>query len=525
MNQFLYIIFFLFCISNLKAQEHCMSNPSFRQTELFPGPSCELVYSDYLIIYADSIEFEGVKYKIKESTSFPFENKDDLLRSFSCYYSFLSASENILGELIKYELDEFIPRIGESFQFIYFNDCGREEQYIYVEDGLYFLRNDPLLVENEVHILSKSDQEEEIFEFVFDVDPNASVVYLEEPVFEYVTEQMLAKDGYTILEEVGVAYETNYHNIFNEYSSCPNAIIDTVYEQVLVKEGRKKFEITPAVLEVVTELVASQNEHIGESFYERIPQDSLTIPLQSPFYTVENFNISMGCNEFDFFDCINFEFVLNEGKDSVIYNVYEQCAPGFTSAGKYCYSNGGTVPAVYVKRDYEKLLADAFAVEKEVPAEYMTISLLRVTNKDELEESCIEVVHDSIGYQKLVGQASLSQTLIPTTYTTRVYKYFQQGGVIEVTEGNEEQLVQITTKKAETTGFVDSSSRIVQGVNPCYVSAVKKRLIEEGYLEVVDAEDINMFQLSVLTYQIDNDLPLGVIDAYFIDHLNVKFGF
>ena len=526
MKPLAYIVFILFCVSSSFAQEHCVSNPTFRPTELFPGPTCNLVYNDYLVIYTDSIEFDMLKYKISGATVFPFESKDDLLRTFSCNYSFLSASENISGALIKYTIEEEIPRVGDEIQFIYFNDCGEEEQYIYVEDGLYFLRNRPYYLSENVKLLSESSIQNDTFGYSHSIDPNASVVYLEEPLFEYVTEQVLVKAAYTEFEVVAPEYTEAYLYTINEWSDCPDALFDTITQQVLVKEGHLHFDITPAQISVVKELVLIQNDYEGENIYERERIDSINIQMRSPFVEIGNYAVNPGCIESDFYNCIDFDFILNEGRDTTLYNVYEKCADGFKSAGKYCYSNEGNVPRVLEERSYSKLIQDATAVEVQLPNEYMTITSIRILNEDELESSCINAVYDTIPYQKLLTDASLTESMVPAEYGTRVFKNFQDGGIVDViNEGDQEQFIKIPTAKGGTMEIIDFESHLIQHYNPCYLPAIRNRMVELGYLEEAEKDNKLAFQESILNYQIAHGLPLGVLDNYIIDHLDVKFGY
>lgn len=519
------IIISIFWITTIFAQEHCVSKPFHIETELFPGVTGELTGHDYFVIYSDSIEFDGLKYKINESSTTPFESKDDLLRVFSCYYDFLNESENISGEYISFQMETEIPRVGEIFQFIHFIDCGDNKQYVYVADGLYKFTNNPFFVDDDVIKLRQTNEAEVIVKYTYNTDTNGLVYFIEEPEFEIVSEQVLVKESYAILEELPNEFEEAHILLYNEISNCENAVFDTIYEEVLVKEGGLSFDIQPAIFGTYIELRAIRSSYEGEGFYERAFQDSLVIQLKSPYVDLIGFEVNSGCNEFDFYDCIKFDFENIPRKDTTVYHVYEKCADGFESAGKYCYSNSGIVPWVFEPREYEKLVLPASTTTIIQPNEYMFISSIRVANKDELDSNCVESVVDSISYQKLVKPATIEETIVPAVYGTVTYKKYQDGGIIEIESGEEDSYSQISTIQSSSYELKESVSAVLLEDKSCYIEAIKLRLIEVEYLNEDDFENLKAFQLAVLNYQIDNDFPLGVIDSYLVNSLNVNFGF
>ncbi len=519
------LIISLFWFTNISAQEHCLSNPLHISTELFPNHFGELNAQDYLIIYSDSLEFDGLKYKIQDFTSSPFENKDDLLRIFACKYDFFNASENISGELIDYQIEENIPRIGHDFQFVQFNDCGQIEYYIYVDDGLYRFLNIPNFIEANVSNLEISNEEEIMVEYAHNPDTSAVVYFIEEPEFETVTEQVLVKEAYNVLEVLPNEHIEVLALFYNENSTCENAVFDTIYEQVLMREGGVSFEIVPAQFEVLSELVLAQNEYNGHGFYERPRQDSFVISLRSSYVELNGYNVDAGCDKFDFFECINFDFQLIPSMDSVVYDVFEKCADGFISAGKYCYSNSGVVPWIFEEREYERLAVPATAIQTAIPDEYKTIALIRIANKNELESDCIEIKYDSIPYHKILTPASITSTLIPAVYGTRQYKLYQNGGVIGVESGEEDTYFEVSTIHGGSVELKEFTSNIIFNDSACNFDAIKLRLIEVGYLDESDFDNLQAVHLAALTFQIDNDLPLGVFNDVFMNILDVKFGF
>jgi len=495
------------------------------KTEFFPTNSGDLNYQDYLIFYSDSIEFDGIKYKIKEYEVSPFESKDDLLRYFACHHDFPNSSENISGGFISYAMDEEIPRIGDDIQFIYFNDCGQVEHYVYVDDGLYRFFNNPIFTEENVVHLVLTEEEEEIVKFAHNADTNALVYFVEEPEFEIITEQVLVKDTYTILEEKPNEYVQEFATIYSELSNCENAIFDTIYEQILVKEGGIRFDIFPAVLETVTEQSLVQNKYEGEGFYERIPQDSMVISQRSSHIKMNGFDIAAGCSRFDFYGCVNFDFETVPSKDTIVYSVFEKCADGFTSAGKYCYSNSGEVPWVFEYREYEKLVIPTTATQVELPNEYGTVASVRIVNKHELDSECIEVRYDSIPYQKLIMPATTIATTVPSEYGTRIFKNYENGGIIAVEGGEEDTYFEIATLRGGSIELQESSGDVLTADGACNFEAIKQRLVEVGYLNENEFENLRAVHLAALNYQLDNDLPIGVFNEEFIELLEVKFGF
>lgn len=517
------LLFFL--VSKGYGQDHCVYRPYIVSSLLAPGESGELVVDDYLKIYTDSIEFDGLKYPIQDLEKSPFTSKDDLLRYFSCNYDFFNASENIYGTLNEYSFNVEIPRIGSTFQFIQFWDAMGSNEYIYTKDGLYRFGNIPLFIGSTVNRLVKSSIESEFLNYAFSVDTSAVVYYVEEPEFELVTEQFLLKEASSSLEVIPAVYQDEYIEYYHEISNCAAAVYDTLYEQVLVKEGTYQFEIIPAVFETVTEYRAVQNEFEGHFFYERMMLDSISIPVEKETIEVAKVNINPGCSEFSFFDCAEIVLDTIPGKDTTLYNVFEICEEGYQSAGKYCYHNTGTVPYKWELRSYEKLREPAHTKLYEIPNEYTTLSYTRIINKDDLDSNCVQTVVDSVLFQKLITPPTTNAIEIPAEYETLQYNYYQDGGVIEVVEGEPDSSFEIEVNHGGVYHFIEDESVTLMEDKACFKDAISSRLVAEGYLNEGEKDKLLAFQEAVIRYQIEHELPLGVIDGDFVNMLDVKFGY
>ena len=132
---------------------------------------------------------------------------------------------------------------------------------------------------------------------------------------------------------------------------------------------------------------------------------------------------------------------------------------------------------------------------------------------------------DSVAYQKLAMPPSVTETVVPAEYGTRTYTYFQDGGEIEVVEGMPSEFIELTVQEVGTYKFIHEDGFVIPEDKACFYEAIRDRLIETEYLDESELESKEAFQLAVVKYQVEHNLPLGVIDQHFIELLDVKFGY
>ena len=527
MNRITVFIICLLSVTEVWCQIHCVSRPWPISTEMFPhNGNSALTFDDYLMIYPDSIEFDNQQYALTSSEESPFENKDDLLRLFSCYYDFFSFSENIQGAIIHYHLEETVPRLGQEFRFIHFIDNGNPRFFIYSQDGLYSFSNHPSLIPvQEAQVLIRTAIETEEVVYATSVDTTAHVTYLETPLFDTISQLYLGRPAYQELEIIPAEFLETYEVFVQEQSDCEAAIYDTTYHQILVKEGGINYVVSPAVFESVSEIIVIQDSYEGEAFYERKFFDSLLVESRSSYYEIADYEITSACDILDFWDCIDIQLEEIPGSDTILYNVYERCQEGYKSAGKYCYVNDGIVPYILEERSYQKLVSPATAVGNVVPSEYVTIYQIAISNKEELDSSCIQFHSDSIQVKILETPAEVIEIEIPAAYDTFNYIKHIGGGKIDVVPGEEDINLTLNKIKGGSMIYDNIESQIMIEDVACHLESIRLQMIELGYLDQQDVESMEAILHAILTIQVENELPLGVIDHRFLDFIEVKFGY
>ena len=103
------------------------------------------------------------------------------------------------------------------------------------------------------------------------------------------------------------------------------------------------------------------------------------------------------CYNLNFIRCANLTEILDSTiAVSEIGLAYLPCPTEYKSAGEYCYNEEIEVPATYKQRDYLKLKTPATSNTIGIDAEFNSVQISKVINKEDLDDSCITVSLDSI---------------------------------------------------------------------------------------------------------------------------------
>lgn len=518
---------FIWTISS--AQEHCVFRPSFVPTELYPtNPNLFEVYS-HLHIDEDSISLNDESAAISNRALFPFSSKDELLRTMACIYHFPTAPENIEGEIIKYTLSTDLEGIGSQLTYIQYNDCGDQRYYVVTDFGLYQFSNRLFWIEEQLVL-------PEYFPLVRDtiryidiehVDTTIEIVVLQEPIIEHITEIVLVKEAYTEIEVQEATFTQQEMYYTQEYSDCQDAQYDTTYLQILVKDAYNTLEVEPAVFETIWEQKQLRNEFDGGTAFERELFGPQLIVTQAERVVINTYEATDICAESYFYPCLLVNIDTIPAQDTITGNSYLPCPDGYTTAGKYCYNNEGVSPAIYETRSYEKLIAPAQIDILDIEAEYQTIEIITIVNKEDLEDNCIELRVDTFMFLVLESPATSVVIQHEAIYGDYIYEEWSGSSEFTVSQDTDEELLtEISIEYGDTylTREIEVDQPLSAYWNVCVTTAIKNALLDKGLISNTSVSNQEYYQ-AIVDYQLQNDLLIGVIDNDLFISLEVELGY
>ena len=527
MRILLFIILF-FTTHLVLAQEHCVHRPWFVPTDLFPTNPEFFNSNAHVHIAGDFFSLDNDSILIVEQEIFLFDSKDDLLRTMACIYDFPGAPENITGSIIKYQLEGSLDGVGDQFTLVIYDDCGDKRFYGVTQFGLYRFSNSVFWLEDDYLLPYQDPISYDTIEYIdaSQIDTTVVILITQVPVIDTLSELVLLKEGYTVIQNNESVFDSVTIYIQQEFSSCSEAIYDTSYEQYLVRDAHIEFEVFPAQFETVTEQVLVRTAYSGGLYFEREIIDSVVITTSYLQTLLSEYNVTNDCSGTYFYPCLDVSLDSIAAVDTVIRDYILPCPSEYITAGNYCYNNIDEHPAEYESRQYEKLSTPAsVGVIEEIPAEYTLIELVTISNKDELDESCIELRQDSLVRYQLITPSFVSFDDIPTEYETRDYYQWVTGAEFTVSHIPDAELFsEIPVRYGNV--YYPIYQEVKQPVdwNTCMDLALRKAMVREGLIVDVEVSNQDFYQ-AVLDYQISQGLTVGIISEEMVELLNVQFGF
>ncbi len=494
--------------------------------EIEGEPTIDLFDASSSLEYVDQtlyINQEVIAVDDVEETN--FDSKAELEQILGCsFFVGKDFNSTINGHIVGFDLDT--DTNGDNLHqldYITFDDYGRDFKFVLVNKTFLFeFVNSVSFVWQPAMYYERSQENATDFEYVDISEIDGDFQITKEAIFETVTEQVLVSDAYSILTIVPSGFEVEYHTYYNETSTCADAIIEEVILDFVIKENHTALEVNDAEFDVVTELRLDVHAYSGPGFYKREVINLDT--LKNVFIVqLEIESLKEDCYNLNFINCSNYI----EIKDSIAETSdlglgYEPCNAPFKSAGEYCYHEDVDVPATYKQRSYTKLIMPASTSSQNVNAEYTTLTVTRVVNKDELEESCIDVSYDSIAYEKLVNPATVEVQEVPAEYATVESKLIKEYPEFVAVESDEEAII-VMTEEVESITKIDNHLKLQTVDLTCIHDAIRSELIALAYAN----SDISIlskeyFQ-AIIDFQQDHDIPIGAIDENLLESLNISF--
>lgn len=483
---------------------------------LFDEKSSITVSPESLIIGSDTIIASSV-----ETVSFANLKELDILTecTFDINTDFHSTAT---GEIIQYSFPANSYGISK-LDHIRLVDFDRTIEFTFInKQYLYEWINKQDYISRSSRFYSVDTNAVSTMRYVAEDNIIGSLTVTSDPVYETVTEQILLTSAYDSIIVTPSMFATEYYHYEIESSTCPEAVIEEVSEVVLVKDEHVVLSVTDAVLTDVNETVYEVVPYDGPRFYER---QFLDLSDLDQVFTknIEITSIETPCEYGDFIRCSEIQLI----QDSITYatdlgSVYPACIEGYRNAGKFCYNFDAESAGTTTTRSYPKLDSPASVSNIIVPAEYKTITYHQVTNKDELDASCIMTTTDSVAYQRLVAPAVSEVIDIPATYGTREWMRVLTPTMFEV-DATPEQVDSIVVNIGDvvTRKFGSSPHAVFQPY--CMHEKINEKLKALSYVTDACAPLSVEYYNGILQFQKANRLWMGVIDQQFLIHINVVY--
>ncbi len=453
-------------------------------------------------------------------------NKEELLNFYSCLYKFPEV-DDLDRILITRYCVETENNIGQKIDLIYIEDTSTSEGFYmaYIEGYFFYLDqcDDIYNCSEELFVSPTLDTTLKQHWIV----PPSYDIEVTPPVFEAVTEEVLTKEAFTMLEKTEIVFDTLQHQIITkEENVCQDIEVeyDTVVSQYIHREEYVDYDLIPAEFETVTE------QMLVKSSYELYKVDTAAYLFDTIWIEecpeINRFvidTIYSDCVSYRSLDCMDWEIEnIDKVENPYLQKDFMDCPDNYVLSGNHCVKRT-EIPAIYETRTYEKLAIPSHSVEKIIEAEYQEVSIIKI--KIVLPDSCVQTEISDLDYYSIEAPVTINSEVIPATYSTRVYERLgEPSGLIEIpltgidTSYHEKELVE--------GGLSEHTVILCEELwTPTLIHLIKEKLKEKGYesIEVVDSIPDSGFHEAMVIFQEDNGLPIGNISIKLLELLDIEY--
>lgn len=501
-------------------QDLCMTEPYFYDTEFFPRDPGLMDRSSSFHLYEDLVVYNEDSIYISSRQEKQIKNKLELLHEYGCLIDFDDFSDIASSEIISIKLEEKLNNQIDEFQFLTITDCGKVTYMIISSVGIYIFQNAEFRIGVTVPLLYNPD----VFnEKVAVIDTSTTLNIISPLPVEIVTEEVLVKDEHIEYEITPTTFKEEIRVLYSEFSTCPEAIIDTVQANYFYKLPYDSLSKTQTEFRIVTEQVLLHDDVIGPSYYLRQPYEAYDLSnLTDKEILIDS--ISSDCSDSYFMNCIHF----SEHLDSLAINnpidhIYPPCADGYIPAGAYCYSLGPNSPAVYEERYYERLVEPAELITIRTEPDIRTHPVTELINRDDLDSTCIQVNRDTISVIVVDKPASAEAITIDAIYGTRQYNKLIGPELAEFTvDGTgEDEIVFLAYSEGVFINRTTTEDKL-EYLHRCTRLTIIDKLVELGYLNDSNNVTTEEFYRAAICFQIDKDISIGIIGYSFLEKLGLR---
>lgn len=472
----------------------------------------------------DSLILNNISHPILSLSKDYFDNKAQLREALDCpKLDFKDFDGDINGEInhmrVNITLDNYLVK---SIKYVTFFEYQIQYHFIIINDEHYIRYIDLIHYNGEpTSFYQTYDKEFVAIDYVRFQDISGDLTNIIPAKYENVTELVLVQSAYDSIFEIPAEFIIDTLVFDNENSNCLEAEHEIITNTFLAN-GVPNINITQATLEEVTEQVLVTAAYQGYDYYKR---ELISIDTTSTLISREILLQSSGlpCNSINIFDCIDHSISLDTVSSKItLDSIYETCRTGYQPAGVYCAKLEHNVPATYTTRKYIRLISPAKSTLNSDSIYYKTISLNRISNKDDLPAACIELTYDTFYVKSLVTPPSVKVIQIPVEHEVREWERLISSATFDYEFGIENP-VQAIIKKENDFRIYKSNLIGVNVPKQCVYQIIYDKLIAEGMLTETDILYSNVYYMAILEYQLKNKLKIGAIDKEFLEHLNITF--
>lgn len=523
------LLYSFICISIcLSAQDNCVDCLRyfrFIPSSSFPNNSQDFDIRFNITFEESHIVFDEEQIEILQEIQIPIANKTTLLKETNCLYTFSELSNVLTGTISRFRIDESAGPLDKNFSIFTLEDCGKVYYYLLNGDGLHQLLPCAPFLNQRVTSIAKAESFSVFQNILFESDTSSDYSLEQNIEYETVNEQVLTKSAYdTILIEAAEFDTVTEAYFYGDSATCHGAIYDTTFFNGIVKEGSFTFEAVNPTFEDVTEQVLLKDGFPGVDFYIQEFLISDTVKIPSFAYNLSIVDIDPNCNTGEFTSCLELKIDTILIKDTSIYRlIYPPCRDGYTQKGRFCYTDGGFVETQYSTRSYSRLKTPVNVTLIEHPAEFRTLTKIQLLNKEEIPDSCIVPIYKTYQSQLVQTLSKITIVEVPATYETRQYqKYLSGSQEFQINNSTQDKSVNYTS--IEGGHYIDNDfiTNVIKEIDPCLLYELASILIKNNYIEEVDKNTDAKVLLGLAQYQLDNNLPIGIIDDLLLEKLGLN---
>lgn len=395
--------------------------------------------------------------------------------------------------------------------------------YIVLDDQPYLVTDCDNTSCYDTYLYNDELEVEGIFKNETYSNPQASYI----TTYETIEETVLLKSQHFELEEIPPQFTLAKKEIITRQQGiCPEYeyVYTTVIDSFVSKESYNHYVIHPATFETRSEeiLVKEGRKAFSDAVIKEARLQEEVI-LVAPHYNTWQASYDSITSSIDPFNTIDLDLItIPEVRDTLDVWKYDgSCPEGYDDKGSVC-TKTTFIPSEYETRFYEKLNTHATSTSIYKPSQYTYYEKTFIQNIDTIPPDCITETRDSVSYEKLVSPSTVEIDIIPAEYETRTYeKLLSQMERITVSS-TEIDKIKTYRQKRRSSNQSDLETICFDRLDAALIDRIVLALQSKGV--EIESKDYptSLFWHPLLSYQSQQNLPIGRIDSGLIKHLNIQ---
>ena len=510
----IFCLIFFFQVGNAQSAYECYTIVDGFQSNPFIDEGNEVYIS------MDKLLINDEELPIKTRSKFFKDYRENVATFFNCLHEFEGLPHHGDIKVIEYLI--------EDGAIVYFIREDLLEKYYLVYEGFAYELNHCLSAHSDICI----DEYYYNPTFIkvqdsFRITMDTTSILIQEAQFETVTEQVLIKDAFNIINVQDPKFDTiNQIILIEQQVTCPNtaAIFETFIESIKVIDAHDIQIPFPPTFEIFTEQYQVKAAYSGLdtlSLDVEFGEHELVIKeayKNWKWKLIDSSLIKDSPNSCLFFETEAFD---KESifKNSLIYT--NSCPEGYDQEGNLCYEVE-LVPAEYQTRSLLLLNEPAYTMQRIFDAQYHKYEKTIISNIDDIDSSCIEEIFDTVQYLKLKLPSVVNSLSFDAKYGTIERQILTDNLRISINPklGQYQHYERWEKTNAHTVRLKTALC------DPFLTETMKEKIINRmNSMSLIDNDVVfgsSLFWDAVCLYQLNHNLPLGNIEENFIRKLGFE---